>query len=50
MDILTGLITLFNAPVQSAIDSSTKTLYREREFARLYVNKLLKDLDQLPIL
>ncbi len=49
VDLLTEFITLFNAPAQSAIDSSTKLLWREKDLARLYVNKLLKELDQPPI-
>jgi hypothetical protein len=50
VDILTEFTTLFNAPAQSAIDSSAKLLWREREIARLYVNKFLKELGQPPIL
>ena len=50
VDILTGLVTLFNIPAQSAIDSNATGLLREREIARLYVNKLLKELGQPPIL
>ena len=50
VDILTEFTTLFNAPAQSAIDSSAKLLWREKDVARLYVNKLLKDLGQPPIL
>jgi hypothetical protein len=49
VDILTEFTTLFNAPAQSAIDSSTKGLWREREIARLHVNKLLKEFSQPPI-
>jgi len=50
VDLLTEFITLFNAPAQSAIDSNTQTLWREREIARLYINKLLKELGQPPII
>ena len=50
VDLLTEFTTLFNAPAKSAIDSSAKLLWREREIARLYVNKLLKELGQPPIL
>ena len=50
VDILTELTTLFNAPAQSAIDSSGKLLWREKDIARLYINRLLKDLGQPPIL
>jgi hypothetical protein len=50
VDILTEFTTLFNAPAQSAIDSSAKGLWREREIARLYINKLLKELGQPPII
>jgi hypothetical protein len=49
VDLLTEFITLFNAPAQSAIDSKTQSLWREREIARLYVNNLLKELGQPPI-
>jgi hypothetical protein len=49
VDILTEFITLFNAPAQSAIDSSAKGLWREKEIARLHINKLLKELEQPPI-
>jgi hypothetical protein len=49
VDILTEFTTLFNAPAQSAIDSSAKGLWREREIARLHVNKLLKEFGQPPI-
>jgi hypothetical protein len=50
VDLLTEFITLFNAPAQSAIDSNTPSLWREREIARLYVNKLLKEFGQPPII
>jgi hypothetical protein len=50
VDILTEFTTLFNAPAQSAIDSSANLLWREREIARLYINRLLKELGQPPIL
>ena len=50
VDILTEFITLFNAPAQSAIDSSAKLLWREKEIARLYINKFLKELGQPPIM
>jgi hypothetical protein len=49
VDLLTEFITLFNAPAQSAIDSKTQSLWREREIARLYVNNLLQQLGQPPI-
>jgi len=50
VDILTELTTLFNAPAQSAIDSSAKLLWREKDIARLYVNRLLKEFGQPSIL
>ena len=50
VDILTEFTMLFNAPAQSAIDSSVKLLWREREIACLYVNRFLKELGQPPIL
>jgi hypothetical protein len=50
VDLLTEFTTLFNAPAQSAIDSNATLLWRERDIARLYVNKLLKELGQPPIL
>jgi hypothetical protein len=51
VDLLTEFITLFNSPEQSAIESGTTTLlWREREIARLYINKLLKEFGQPPII
>ena len=46
VDMLTQFTSLFMAPTQSAIDSSSTRLWREREIARLYVNRLLKELGQ----
>jgi hypothetical protein len=49
VDLLTEFTTLFNAPAQSAIHSGEKLLWHEKEIARLYVNKLLKEFKQAPI-
>ena len=50
VDILTQFTSLFSAPAQSPIDSSVNGLPRERDVARLFVNKLLAELGQPPIL
>lgn len=49
VDLLTQLTSLFMAPAQSAIDSNNTLLWREREIARLHVNRLLKELGQPPV-
>ena len=49
VDLLTQFTSLFMAPTQSAIDSSSTRLWREREIARLHINRLLKELGQPPI-
>jgi hypothetical protein len=46
VDILTEFATLFNAPKESAIQSGETLLWREKEFARRYVNPLLERLNQ----
>lgn len=49
VDLLTQFSSLFMAPTQSAIDSNGTRLWREREIARLHVNRLLKELGQPPV-
>ena len=49
VDLLTQLTTLFMAPTQSTIDSSSTRLWREKEIARISVNKLLHEFGQPPI-
>lgn len=49
VDILTEFSTLMNAPKECAIQSGDTLLWREKEFARRYVNPLLERLNQ-PIL
>jgi hypothetical protein len=50
VDLITEFTTLFNAPAQSSLESGTTTLlWREKEMARFYINKLLKELGQQPI-
>jgi len=46
VDILTEFSTLMNAPKESAIQSGETLLWREKEFARRYVNPLLERLNQ----
>ncbi len=46
VDILTEFATLFNAPKESTIQSGETLLWREKEFARRYVNPLLEKLNQ----
>lgn len=46
VDILTEFSTLMNAPKECAIQSGETLLWREKEFARRYVNPLLERLNQ----
>lgn len=46
VDILTEFATLFNAPKESAIQSGETLLWREKEFARRYINPLLEKFNQ----
>ena len=46
VDILTEFASLFNAPKESAIQSGETLLWREKEFARRFVNPLLERLNQ----
>lgn len=46
VDILTEFATLFNAPKECTIQSGETLLWREKEFARRYVNPLLERMNQ----
>jgi hypothetical protein len=46
VDLLTEFANLFTVPSQSGIETDIDGLYREREIARFFINKLLKELNQ----
>ena len=49
VDLLTEFVSLFTAPKESTIQSGETLLWREKEFARRYINPLLEKLKQPPL-
>jgi hypothetical protein len=49
VDLFTEFANLFSIPPQSGIENDINGLFSERQVARFFINKLLKELNQPPI-